>query len=362
MPRPTFWNRLPFPLIRRQVPTNYYDRPDPSYVAPWARDPVDFPSRSRHPLISRITDWLFILILLVGTQLFFTVVKPPVTYFRIDDPSLMLPEVPEIIPSSLTPVFTIGIPIVVMIFFECLFFFDPWNMYHLCTGYAETTALSLFITSILWIFLGSLRPTFLTKCQPDLSKVVPGKVWYTVAEICTQHLNKDEFHAFPSGHASTAWSGFVFFSLYMSTKVKAWSPAAQFWKVVFFIVVPIAAALWITTTRVIDHHHTALQVTVGSIIGTLGAFAGYTRNFTGLFTWRNHVPARYAYHKPESVSSLELAASQSDDVLVGRHELGRSVGEEQRRQVAADGARVAPGAEMSGVRSNHPHEVANGVV
>ena len=175
----------------------------------------------------------------------------------------------------------------------------------------------------------------------------------------------------------------------MSTKVKSWSPAAQFWKVVFFIVAPICAALWITTTRVIDYHHTALQVTVGSIIGTcklivsfphgkiayhltaskqfdhnptVAAFAGYTRNFTGLFTWRNHVPARYAYHKPESVSSLELAASQSDDVLVGRHELSRSVGDEQRRQIAHDGPRVAPRSEMQQVTSSRPHEVPNGVV
>ncbi|KAJ3039305.1 hypothetical protein HDV00_012297 [Rhizophlyctis rosea] len=330
--------RLPFPLLRHLLPQNYYERPAPSYIAPWPRDPVDFPSRTRHPIISRILDWLIILLLLIGTELFYNVVEPPKRYFRLDDTSLQYPVVPEIISSSITPVFTIILPLIIMLIFEILFFYDPWNLYHLCTGFAETQALNLFFTSIIWIYLGDFRPTFLTKCQPDMSRVVPGRVYYQVSDICTQHLAKDEFHAFPSGHASSAWSGFGFFALYMLTKTKGWSPAAQFWKVLFFFVVPLSAALWITTTRVIDYHHKSYQVIWGSIIGTLAALAGYTRNFTGLWTWRNHVPARYAFHNPESASSIELTAATSDDVEIGRHQLRRSASQESQRQSGYLGA------------------------
>ncbi|KAJ3299904.1 hypothetical protein HK104_006055 [Borealophlyctis nickersoniae] len=114
----------------------------------------------------------------------------------------------------------------------------------------------------------------------------------------------------------------------MSAKFKIFSPSAQLYKLVFFLIVPLMGALWVSTTRIVDHHHTTGQVIAGSIIGLLAAITGYTHNFGwGWYTYYNHIPARYAFHdagslKPETDAMNARGEGWTSDDTIGMNGVG----------------------------------------
>ena len=64
--------------------------------------------------------------------------QPPLAYFSVNDISLKGPVVPEIISSTTATILNTVVPGVVMILLELIFFYDPWNLYHLITGHISS--------------------------------------------------------------------------------------------------------------------------------------------------------------------------------------------------------------------------------
>ena len=64
--------------------------------------------------------------------------KPPIAYFRLDDPDYMRPVIPQIISSSTAGILSGGVPLIILLILELLFFWDKWNVYHLVTGHATS--------------------------------------------------------------------------------------------------------------------------------------------------------------------------------------------------------------------------------
>ncbi|RUS24676.1 PAP2 superfamily-domain-containing protein [Jimgerdemannia flammicorona] len=284
------------PLI--PLPTHFYDTQFPNA----ALDPTDKPSRKRHWFIAFALDWVLIALLLGLGQYFFSGPQPPKAYFALNDVSLQHPEVPEIISATNATIINAVGPLIILAVIELLFFFNKWDAYHMVKGHGESIAISLFFTSLLWIIVGGslgLRPTFLTKCQPDPTKIVAGQIYYS-NEVCKQELGKFEYQGFPSGHSSTAFAGWTFFTLYINAKIKPWGGSAQLWKVLILIL-PTIFASWISLTRVIDYHHFPYQIITGGLIGIASALIAYRINYgsDGNWLWGtgssndNHIPAHY---------------------------------------------------------------------
>ncbi|CAG8500600.1 2042_t:CDS:2 [Paraglomus occultum] len=264
--------------------------------------PLNVPSRTKRVWIGLIFDWLLILAMFGISQWFFLVPKPPVAYFRVDDEDYMRPEIPEIISSGVAGFLSGGVPLIILLILQVLFFWNKWDLYHMVTGHATSVAFSLVFTSLFWITVGShlgLRPYFLTKCQPDVHRLSPDIIYYT-ADICTQPLKKFDFQGFPSGHASNAFAGWVFFVLYLNSKLKPWNGTAYVWKGLV-LTLPLALATWVALTRVRDFRHFPFQIILGSLIGIASAILSYRLNFV-VFGWflgpgdgNDHIPARYQY-------------------------------------------------------------------
>lgn len=103
-------------------------------------------------------------------------------------------------------------------------------------GLALSCATAFMLTQGMKLLFGKPRPDFLSRCQPDLSRIgsSPGtnalnptgeqfnNLWVMVtSDICTQSdddILQDGFKSFPSGHASFSWAGLLYVTLFLASK------------------------------------------------------------------------------------------------------------------------------------------------
>lgn len=94
----------------------------------------------------------------------------------------------------------------------------------------------------------------------------------------------------PSGHATAAFAGFIFLSLYFNAQLKLLSshnPA--YWKMLLFMG-PILGAILIALVMTMDGFHHWYDVTVGGLIGTACAFVAFRMTFASVWDFRfNHI-------------------------------------------------------------------------
>ena len=83
---------------------------------------------------------------------------------------------------------------------------------------------------------------------------------------------------FPSGHAATAYAGWVFFVLYINGKLKPWAGGAHLWKILILLF-PLYFATWISLTRVMDYNHFMFQIILGGLMGIGAALISYRAHF-----------------------------------------------------------------------------------
>jgi membrane-associated phospholipid phosphatase len=181
-----------------------------------------------------------------------------------------------------------------------------WDANNAIMGTTWALSLATTFQVALKHFIGGFRPYFLDACAPDVSLARTNnktglngvgfqQVMFTT-EICTQTnelLMKDAVTSFPSGHTAGAFAGFVFLSLWLNAKLKAWSnhkPA--FWKLALTIL-PMLAATMIACSLTIDAAHNWYDIVAGAIIGITMAVASYRATYAAVLDWRfNHVPLR----------------------------------------------------------------------
>ncbi|KAF9427887.1 hypothetical protein BGZ94_003938 [Podila epigama] len=103
--------------------------------------------------------------------------------------------------------------------------------------------------------------------------------------------------SFPSGHASTAFAGLVYIALWMGGKMKVFDRTGYTLKSVL-LMVPLIAAMLIAISRVMDFRHSGVDVTWGSIIGTLCAVFAYLQYYPTLTSancQKPHPPRDFSY-------------------------------------------------------------------
>lgn len=143
------------------------------------------------------------------------------------------------------------------------------DFHHAVLGLSEAFALTLFVTLVLKKSVGSLRPDFLARCQPDASGSCTGDP-HTIA------AGRDSF---PSGHTSTAFAGGTYLALYLWGKLRPFRTGGALWKILL-ILSPIVAASLVGVSRIVDHRHRAEDVAAGALIGAGFAYLGYRLNYS----------------------------------------------------------------------------------
>jgi diacylglycerol diphosphate phosphatase/phosphatidate phosphatase len=163
--------------------------------------------------------------------------------------------------------------------------------------------------------VGRLRPDFLARCR-----------WDAALQTCTgKHgVILDGRKSFPSGHASGAFSGMTFLSLWLAGNTAAWCfqsrlPARSVRSTrigrLVLTLLPMLWALFVAVSRIEDYRHHKEDVIVGSLIGIFSSSVCY------LVFWPNPLSARnFAL---EHTSRARLVYTDREDYRDAGFELTR---------------------------------------
>ncbi|KAJ7392519.1 Phosphatidate phosphatase ppapdc1b [Desmophyllum pertusum] len=148
-----------------------------------------------------------------------------------------------------------------------------------------TLGLNGVMTNIVKILVGRPRPDYFWRCYPN--GVIPASM------KCDG--DPDEIiegrKSFPSGHASFAFSGLGFISLYLAGKLHCFQAQGrgQGWKLCVALT-PVIIATAMTLTRYSDYRHHWQDITVGSILGLFFAYLCYRQYYPALNRPHCHMP------------------------------------------------------------------------
>jgi diacylglycerol diphosphate phosphatase/phosphatidate phosphatase len=99
--------------------------------------------------------------------------------------------------------------------------------------------------------------------------------------------------SFPSGHATIAFAGFTYLSIYLNAKLKLFSDHQPAYWVLVLAYIPILAATLLSGTLILGQHHHPHDVVAGAIIGAAMAVSSFRAVYAGVWDYRvNHIPLR----------------------------------------------------------------------
>jgi diacylglycerol diphosphate phosphatase / phosphatidate phosphatase len=140
---------------------------------------------------------------------------------------------------------------------------------------------ALVITGSLKNLCGKPRPDLISRCQPFEGAVDPPVFGLSNSTICTQtseSIMADGFRSFPSGHASAAFAGLFYLSLYLAAKLHVLDHRGEVWRT-FIVLIPTLAASCVAMTRIMDARHHPFDILFGTAMGILVAWASYRQYF-----------------------------------------------------------------------------------
>ncbi|KAK3983885.1 phosphatidic acid phosphatase type 2/haloperoxidase [Cladorrhinum sp. PSN332] len=230
----------------------------------------------------------------------------PVTFTTSGDivyPEFAYPNRGWIIAPELTGVVSTLIPLGIILIAQ-LRIRSFWDLNNAVFGLLYSLILSALFQVILKQLIGGFRPYFLTICQPDISLARSNnatglngvgfqQIMYT-SEICT-NPNKEELKtamtSFPSGHATSAFAGYIYLFLWMNAKLKVWSnfQASFYWLAA--LLAPLLGATLLAACLTVDQAHNWYDIVAGAAIGTMTSFMAYRICYAAVWDWRyNHIP------------------------------------------------------------------------
>ncbi|KAK4215820.1 lipid phosphate phosphatase 1 [Rhypophila decipiens] len=181
-----------------------------------------------------------------------------------------------------------------------------WDMNNGILGVLYAVVIGTLFQVIIKTLIGGFRPYWLDVCKPDISRAASHnttqlngvgfqQIMYTV-DVCTnpdENALKTAMSSFPSGHSTAAFAGYVFLFLWMNAKLKVWANyrSSFYWLALLFA--PILGATLMACALTIDQAHNWYDILVGSLIGTVSAFAAYRCLYAAVWDWRyNHIPLK----------------------------------------------------------------------
>eukprot|EP01113_Clastostelium_recurvatum_P036230 TRINITY_DN5139_c0_g1_i5.p1 TRINITY_DN5139_c0_g1~~TRINITY_DN5139_c0_g1_i5.p1 ORF type:complete len:278 (+),score=32.88 TRINITY_DN5139_c0_g1_i5:226-1059(+) len=117
---------------------------------------ADWPSRSKHLVLSYLVDWIVLVMLLALLGLHYA--KPPVFYFRLDDPEISYPLVDQTISATaITLVIILG-PLAVVAFAQ-IWVRSMRDFHQSAMATLQLFVITQLICEFMWTLVGGLRPT-----------------------------------------------------------------------------------------------------------------------------------------------------------------------------------------------------------
>jgi hypothetical protein len=276
---------------RGTCPTNFYVPAMPTTFIDSRGQ--DWPSRRKGLRVMWLYDWSILLVLgalIVGLRF----VSAPTHWFRLDDPSLAYPDVPETFSAVASMIISVAIPLF-FIAISQIWIRDARHFYHAIVALAQSILLAFVFVSLLWATVGGLRPRFYADCKPDLSKRVEGQIYYNIS-ICTalsgganNFVGATPTEGFPSGHAANAIGATLFAVIYLNAVLKTFDGFVHFWKLLLCVCI-MFFGVYVSLTRWLDFRHDPWQLFWGMVIGAVATLISYRLHFASVWGPDSHIP------------------------------------------------------------------------
>lgn len=291
---------------------------------------------SQRLIISYVLDWI-VLIVFVAIAGSFSAVSPSKRPFSLADPSISLPYKKDTISIALAAIVCGVIPAAIIAFVSCsiaawrarradvhlrgqVLRRELWEWLTGWLGLGLSFVTVFFFAQAVKNLVGKPRPDFLARCNPDsanesayaLEHYDPAGRVLVDWNICQTKNGggvgisefNDGFRSFPSGHTCIAFAGLLYLSLWLAIKFSVGiglysnrmhiskdppfehggihdeasslrrQNAAPPLYLVALILIPLAVAIYIATTRYQDGKHRGFDVVFSAIIGSISGYAG----------------------------------------------------------------------------------------
>ncbi|KAH9900986.1 acid phosphatase/Vanadium-dependent haloperoxidase [Cubamyces lactineus] len=166
-----------------------------------------------------------------------------------------------------------------------------WDLHSSWLGLLLSLSITGGITQFVKITVGRPRPDLIARCIPKPGAVDPPLGLSTVA-ICTQtqqHILRDGWRSFPSGHSSLSFAGLGFLSFYLAGKMHLFDTRGHTVKA-WLALTPLSAAALVAISRTMDYRHHWHDVLAGSILGIVTAYFSYRQYYPPLQSEMSHQP------------------------------------------------------------------------
>lgn len=275
-----------------------------------------------------LADWLVLVFILLCVLTFVNLNPPFQRVVPKEDPSLSYPVKSSSVPIWMLIVFSNLLPLSVFVFYWISITSSPnghivadVDLLHSSIGLLQSTIFSVFLTTFLKVLAGRPRPNFMALCEFD-----DGSCQAQAA------MANDARKSYPSGHASYAFAGLFFLTLYLLGKMRVAKfetkktqtdspPAVQTdslasilinsstWRVCL-ATLPALLACWIAVSRTRDYWHSFSDINAGSALGCVCAYFAYRMHFPSMFN-RSQSHRPLAVLTPLSASSLRRGSFSS---------------------------------------------------
>ncbi|GBG30594.1 PA-phosphatase related-family protein DDB_G0284367 [Hondaea fermentalgiana] len=268
-------------------------------------------------------DWVAAIALVLLTVFARRIARSP-RFYEDNDPSFSYPYQEDTVSTTALGFIGVGVPLVTGILTEMVlmarlrawpFFLDA---HAFCLGIMQSHALAQLVTIVLKGSVGRLRPSAFGRREKG------GYSWN---------------ESFPSGHTSLSFTGMVFLALFLAAKSGIFCKRGLLFYTTsdrqgdpfrgsFAIglgvfVAPLALAIFVGASRLIDYAHDFSDVNAGAAIGTAAAVFAYHCNYPSITSELGALPRPLAhlhcadpdwirYYHHAQISSLPLHAADRE--------------------------------------------------
>ena len=235
----------------------------------------------------RILDWIAIVALIVTYVAVYST-APHHSKIIDNDAALMYDLLDETVPTAALIVIVVPVPLALI---SAYFFLH--RAQHNILKQAHSAFITFFLTVLTTLIVTDSIKKFTGVPRPNF-----------IAMIAVRPDSVEPWQAFISGHSSLSFASMTFVSLFFYHHLSYLSPyyrhsqralrrlstsplpQANFIPMLFLVVLPMLAAVFIALTRVTDYWHRPVDIVGGALCGYIIALAVFEATYNGMrFTW-----------------------------------------------------------------------------